>query len=474
MFTKRPRPRSAVALVAVLAIVTAACGGDDAGDSGDANTDDATPAAEAAATDDTTDDGATDDDTAAGGTMAAEITEPVTITFENYNLAAAGANRDATLKMLELFEEANPLITVDAVATVDQEMFPTLQAKVVAGNPPDVAQLLLREWDQNIENLPVVPLDELAGPAAVEEHLQSGNPIHPRAAALTVRDGVNYGLAYVFSTPTLFYNADLFREVGLDPDDPPQTWDEVADAAQAIADGTDAEGLYVACIELDWCTQGILLSNGGRVMSPDRSEITWAGEESLEVYEFWQDIVESGAHADLSGADARDAFAAGNMGMYLQTSALQSSLIASSEGVWELRSTGMPSFGDQPPVPVNSGAGLGVFATDPVQQRAAWELVKFLTSEEAMEIITVEMGYLPLRPGMIDDPDSLGTWENRDLILPNLAQLDSLEPSLSFPGQNALQIRDLFLRSLELVLFNGADVTETFTDSQQRATELVG
>lgn len=457
MLTRRSRAHLSVALAAMLSL--AACGDDDSIAEGDA----ASSAGAAAPI-----------ESAERGTMAAEITEPVTIRFENYNLATAGPNRDATLKMLELFEEANPLITVDAVATNDQEMFPSLQAQVVAGDPPDVAQLLLREWDQNIENLPVIPIDELAGADAVEDHLQSGHPIHPRAAALTERDGLTYGLPYVFSTPTLFINADLFRAAGLDPDDPPRTWGEVNEAAQAIADGTEAGGLYIACIELDWCTQGIVRSNGGRLMSADRSEITWAGEESLEVYEFWQGMVRSGAHVDLSGADAQDAFAAGNLGMYLQTSAVQSSLIDASAGKWELRSTGMPAFGDTPPVPVNSGSGLGVFATDPDQQRAAWELVKFLTSEEALQIITTEMGYLPLRPGMIDDPEYLGSWEHRELIVPNLEQLDDLEPSLSFPGQNALQIRDLFLRSLELVLFHDADVTETFTASEREAADLAG
>ena len=365
------------------------------------------------------------------------------------------------------------MITVDTTATSSEEMFPSLQAQVVAGNPPDLAQLLLREWDQNIENLPVVDLDQAIGAAEVEEHLGGDLPVHPRAAALTVRNGVTYGLPYVFSTPTLFYNADLFTEAGLDPDDPPTTWDEVATAATAIADNTEAGGLYIACIELDWCTQGIVRSNGGRVMTPDRGAITWADEPSLEVYTFWQQMVDSGAHVNMTGADAGDAFAAGTIGMLLQTSAVQGSLLAASDGVWELRATGMPTFGDRPAVPVNSGSGLGILTDDPAHQRAAWELMKFLTSADAMQVITTEMGYLPLRPGMVDDPDYLADWDRRDLITPNLEQLDQLEPSLSFPGQNALQIRDLYLGSLERVLFEHADVTETFTSSQAQAAELV-
>ena len=41
----------------------------------------------------------------------------------------------------------------------------------------------------------------------------------------------------------LWYNVDVFRTAGLDPDNPPQTWDEFVAAAQAIEDKTDADGL---------------------------------------------------------------------------------------------------------------------------------------------------------------------------------------------------------------------------------------
>lgn len=465
MTTTIRRARMLVILL-VVALGAAACGDDDSSAASAADS----PVADSPAT--STPSAATDaEETGSSDTGEAER---VTISFANYNIVTAGQSSEATEKMIEAFEAANPHIDVELIAVGSQEMFPTVQAAVVAGDPPDMAQLLLREWDQNVENLPVVVLDEVVGTSEIEAHYRAGHPIHPRAAALTVRNGETSGVPYTFSTPTLFYNADLFREAGLDPDDPPSTWHEVADTAQAIADGTEADGLYVACIELDWCTQGMLLSNGARVMSPDRTEITWASPEAVEVYEIWQEMVDSGAHVDLSGADALDAFSAGNLGIYLQTSALQSSLIEASEGAWELRSTGMPSFGTNDPVPVNSGAGLAMLTTDPAEQAAVWELMKYLTSEEAMQVITTEMGYLPLRPGMIDDSAYLGDWERRDLILPNLEQLETLEPSLSFPGQNALQIRDLFLGSLERVLFSGADAAATFTESQDQANDLAG
>jgi multiple sugar transport system substrate-binding protein len=56
-----------------------------------------------------------------------------------------------------------------------------------------------------------------------------------------------YGVPYVFSTPTLFYNADLFRQAGLDPDKPPTTWAEVKQYGLQIKQRTAKLGIDIAC-----------------------------------------------------------------------------------------------------------------------------------------------------------------------------------------------------------------------------------
>jgi multiple sugar transport system substrate-binding protein len=63
----------------------------------------------------------------------------VSITFENYNLASAGIGRDATLKMLQEFGEQHPNIKVETKGTSSDNMFPSIQAEIAAGNPPDIA-----------------------------------------------------------------------------------------------------------------------------------------------------------------------------------------------------------------------------------------------------------------------------------------------------------------------------------------------
>jgi multiple sugar transport system substrate-binding protein len=397
----------------------------------------------------------------------------VTIRFEDYNLASAGIGRDATLKMLDEFQQKFPNIKVETKATPSDQMFPSIQAQIAANDPPDIAQLLLREWDQNVEFVHPQVLTDIVPPAEFQAYVQGEYPLNPRGLKLTERDGKLQGVAYVFSTPTLFYNADVFRQAGLDPDKPPQSWEEVKQAAEQIKQRSGNDGVFIACIENDWCTQGLLYSAGARVMDEARSRITFGDAPAVAWYRFWQSMVQSGAHPDMSENDALTAFQAGKLGMYLQTSAVQGSLLSAAKGKFEVRSTGQPSFAGHQVIPVNSGSALAILTTNPDKQRAAWELMKFLTSEHAFTIITSEIGYLPLRTGILDDDRYLKNWPNRQLILPNVQQMENLESTYSYPGQNNLQIRKLFLTGLSEVLFQGKDPAKTMADYQERAQALM-
>jgi multiple sugar transport system substrate-binding protein len=191
------------------------------------------------------------------------------------------------------------------------------------------------------------------------------------------------------------------------------------------------------------------------------------------VLTYWQGMVQSGAHPKLSEKEAQEAFQSGKLGMILTTSAYQSSLLKSAQGKFTVRATGQPSFGDKPSIPVNSGSGLAILATDPVKQRAAWELMKHLTSEQAFTIITTKIGYLPLRTGITEDDRYLKSWPNLPLIKSNLEQMERLEPSYSYPGQNALQIRKLFLTAVQEILLQNKDPKATLGEAQTRAQDLM-
>ena len=404
--------------------------------------------------------------------------QKVTISFTNYNVAQAGIGKEATEQLVNEFMQQHPNIDVQFRPVLSPDITTKTQAEVVAGNPPDLAQLIMADVEFVAHDLAAKPLNTIVPNDEFQAYVKGEYPLHPRGLKLAELDGRLYGIPYVFSTPVLFYNADIFRQAGLDPNAPPTTWEQVKSYSQQIKARTGNLGIDIACMgagAADWCWQALVLSNGGRVLSEDRSTLMFGDEGSVGAASMWQDLVQSGVHPSSITTDfVGDGFGAGRIGMYLQTSAVQSALLAASSGKWELRTAMMPSFGDKPAKPTNSGSALFILSNDPLKQRAAWELMKFLTSEHGYTVIQSKIGYLPLRPGIVDDPRYLKDWVAQNpLVLPNLKQLDELEPWVGFPGPNAATIRTTMMKAVETVVMGGADAASTLQDAQARASQMM-
>jgi multiple sugar transport system substrate-binding protein len=187
------------------------------------------------------------------------------------------------------------------------------------------------------------------------------------------------------------------------------------------------------------------------------------------------DMVRSGVMPNIAAQQAYSTFSRGQLGMILETSAVQGLFIAGAKANgWELGAAAEPALGSNPVIPTNSGSGLAIFSKDPTKQRAAWELIKFLTSDHAYTQISSKIGYLPLRTGLVDDPNGLQQWAQANpLIRPNLDQLGRLQPWESFPGDNYLQIGDMMMTAVESAVFAGKDPASTLAAAQKQATALL-
>ncbi|QJC52647.1 ABC transporter substrate-binding protein [Paenibacillus albicereus] len=398
--------------------------------------------------------------------------EPVTLKFYSYNLAIA-SQVEGTKKLIAEFEAAHPDVKIDAVPVASTDINAKVQADIVAGTAPDVAQLTFDGLDFAVNNFGAKPLEDIVPADEMEENFKDFSPSGLKLGQL---NGKTYGLPFTFSTPVLFYNADLFRQAGLDPEQPPRTWEEVREAGLAIKEKTGAAGVHInGATGGDWIIQAVIGSNGGAVLSDDRKTIRFGEPEAAEAISMWQDMIQSGASNSMNQGEAMEAFSQGKSGMLLFTSALQSSFLASAEaGGWELRTAKMPAFAGKPTTPVNSGSALFILSDDKAKQQAAWQFLKFVTSKRGYTIITSEIGYLPLRPSIVDDPEYLKDWvEKHPLVKPNLEQLDSLRPWVSYPGSNWKQIETILQDAVSKAILGTEDPAVLLRDAAGRAQALI-
>lgn len=407
--------------------------------------------------------------------------QQVEIVFESYNLMQAGPWTNTVNQLLDEFHTAHPNITVKAQPpqgdTNNNVYVGSLQTQMLAGKVPDVAQITFDSLDFAVNQLNAKPIADLVSPEELADHLGGENPMHPNAAVLADWDGKTYGMPYVFSTPVLFYNATMLAEAGItDPD--LSDWDKVEQVAKQVSEHTGKPSLDITCVAKggNWCMQALFKSNGADVLSDDRTTIEFGSAEAQDTVARFAEMTEAGVLRSASSADQMEGLPKGDVAMILTTSALQGAFMnAAQTGGWQLAAAKMPAFGDKQAVPVNSGSALFILSDDPAKQRAGWELTKFLTSDRAYELISSQIGYLPLRPGLVEEGGALYDWaQSNPLLAPNLEQMDTMKPWVSYPGNNFVQVDDILGTAIEEVVFYGKPAEGTMTDVAARAQELIG
>lgn len=130
------------------------------------------------------------------------------------------------------FMAQHPNIKINVRTVQFEDMVNDLARAVATGSGPDITY---------IDN-PEVALFASRGllldmtPYIEKSEVVKAEDIYPGPLASVTYEGGIYGLPRGANTIALYYNADMYREKGLDPDNPPKTWDELYEAAKALTD----------------------------------------------------------------------------------------------------------------------------------------------------------------------------------------------------------------------------------------------
>ncbi|MBF4993412.1 extracellular solute-binding protein [Arthrobacter gandavensis] len=205
------------------------------------------------------------------------------------------------------FEAANE--DIDVVLQVEswENIESVLQTKIQAGEAPDIYNG--GAFSAFAEEGLLYPAEEVASEATIGDFQES-------FAQNEALDGTQYGLPLIASVRALFYNQDLFDEAGVQA--PPETWDELYDAAKKIsATGTPGYGMPLGSEEAQGESLIWFAGNGGGF--GDESTITVDSPENVEAAEFMKKMITDGLTQPDPGATQRtpmlNVFAQGQIGM---------------------------------------------------------------------------------------------------------------------------------------------------------------
>jgi multiple sugar transport system substrate-binding protein len=399
---------------------------------------------------------------------------PVTIEYWHVNSEDWGGN--GVKELVKTFNESHKDIQV--VEKYQPGNYSGLlqkaQAAISGGTPPDVAQIGYNFLTYVTENVPFVPIEEIAAKDQKEPNFIKDNYLSNILQLGQTKDGKLVGLPYAVSNPVMYYNADLFKQVGWDPNTPPKTWDEVQQLSSLVRDKTGNYGLYIQEPPDNWAQYALAKSNGGEWLKnvDGKPQAAFDSPEVIQVYRMMGEMVKDKRALHAKWEEGIQAFTSGKVAMMITTIGKRENI--QSQSKFDLRDALFPTFGDKKRSVAAGGNALFIFSKDPKKQAASWEFIKFLESPQSLAIWTKATGYLPPRKGVADDPNGLKSFlEANPLMKPAMEQMDAVVPWVNFPGANGLQAEQALIDARDDILSGKTDAETALKNAANKVNKLI-
>jgi len=357
--------------------------------------------------------------------QTATVTEPITITFWH----ARGSSVDAEWleKSIHEFNATNTLgITVEGVY---QGYFSDVQAKtlasIAAGDPPTMAEIsctaipLLATQDLLVDLTPYVErdgfnIDNIV--TAVDDYMYY--------------DGQIITMPYTRGTAIMYYNKDMYAEVGLDR--APTSVEELNHYAKLIYANSDGAVKGIGyTIEANYYQHYLVQSlNGVGILDADgHGASTLEDGSMLQFLSDWYDWTEEGwcAIPALSSASSvvQENFNNKSLAAFVSSSNRATTILnnAKANGIDLGMSYTVGYGGYSAPI---GGGSLGIIGRDNSDQEiaAAWEFIQFLMTDEQVAGNHVATGVLPVTYSSVETDIVQDCWAENEGYRISYEQLD--------------------------------------------------
>lgn len=331
-----------------------------------------------------------------GATSASGSHNKTTLVVWEYNSAYGPTQQKMVNSLNAAFEAAYPQIKVDDVSVSFTQMPTKFTAAIAAQAGPDVVSTAPGVVGAAFRN-GLTPLQSYITPTDRSSWLLMNEAAGPGGDIFAI-PWTEYGYF-------LYYNKHLFAKAGLDPNNPPSTWQEFIKDCQTLkAHGITAlSGGFKDGYEWEWWAFPLL----DQLMSPSVTKNWLEYNYSVTSPVFstvWSDIKALAPYFASDAAsltlynDAYNNFDSGKAAMVLDAptisdvAAAQKSLGTATVGVFpvpRLANSLYPPFIDAGP---GTGFGITKWATD---KTAAWDYIQWMEGKQAQDLAWKVAQYIP-------------------------------------------------------------------------------
>lgn len=335
--------------------------------------------------------------------------EPVVITFASWVYA------EGWQSLADQFNEIHPNITIEFVDVPFEQMHDMLLTQVAANNTPDTAYVDGSIVSEFSSRGALVNLDQYVSQSEVID-TSDYVPAFLQAAQW---EGSLYGLPIDGESTGLFYRTDCFEEAGLDPNQPPTTWEEFRQYAEVLTDPENNRyGFISFAPEAAYYFYPWLWQAGGETLAENGTDVIWDSEAGQRAADFYVDLVQFSPPDFLNSNswDGRVAFANGDVCMYVAGAWFAGVLLTEFpdiEGLW----AAAPLPVDERCATTIAGDHLVIFEGTE-HPEAAYKWIEFVSAPHNMAVLNLgspenPATLLPPRISLLEDP---ATFEGRPFL----------------------------------------------------------
>ena len=392
-----------------------------------------------------------------------------------YFPVSVGGGPDALIDALcEEYHKENPNVKVTPVyAGSYADTRTKVQAAIKGGNTPDLAIMFSIDLYSLLSMDAIADIDSFCTTDADKEWL---NGFYD-GFMMNSRDGeTTYGIPWQRSTIVLYYNKDAFEAAGLDPEQPPKTWDELKEDAKKLTITENGQTTqYGIQIPSDgyayWMLQTFCVEqNGFNLMNETGTETYYDDERTAKGLEFWKSLADDGFMPEgiVAWATTPSDFLEGKTAMMYHTTGNLTNVKNNASfnfGVAMLPAN--ESYGSP-----TGGGNFYIFkGVSEERQQAAFDFIKWMTDDERVAQWSIDTGYVATRPSAYDTERMQEYAKEFPYCLVARDQLEYGYAELS--TYNQAEVQKAIDDAISYVMTDQQDVESALATAQQTADGIL-
>lgn len=290
-----------------------------------------------------------------------------------------------------------------------------------------------------------------------------------------VEDGSIISIPFQRSTEVLFYNKDAFKEVGLDPEAPPTTWDELAEYAVKLTnDDRYGVGIALNSGSAQWTFTGFSLqncTNGYGLMNPNGKEVYFDTPENVEALQFWLDLqneYKCMAPGIVQWTDLPTQFLSGQVAMIYHTTGNLANIKENAD--FDFGVAFQPA-NKQYGAPTGGGNFYITAGISEERQQAAWDYIKFMCSTENATKWSINTGYVATRNSCYETDELKEYYDSYPAAKVAYEQLEYAQPELT--TYNASEMWRILNDNIQAAVTGELTAEEAMAAAQEQADDVL-